>query len=113
MRNSFPSVGPIVDDQPVAALFEFQLTGDFLSGCQKMAENKMVLRGDGGMTGMVLFGNQQNVNGRLGRNIPKGEDMLVLIHEIGFSLAVDDPFEDRFGHRPSLATRWSVRGAGG
>jgi hypothetical protein len=99
--DGFPAVGAVVDDQAVAGLVEFQLAGDLLGGGEKVAEDGVVFGGDGGVAGVVLFGDEKNVDGGLGSDVPKGEDVVILIDNVGRHFAVDDPFKDRFGHGPS------------
>lgn len=101
MGDSFPAVGAIVDDEAVAGLIEFELAGDLLGSGEKVAENRVIFRGNGGMAGMVLFGNEKNVDRGLGGDVAEGQDVIVLVDNVGFGLAVDDPLEDGFGHGPS------------
>jgi len=102
MGDGFSAVGSVVDDKAVAGLIELELAGDFLGGGKEMAKDGMIFRGDSGVAGVVLFGNQQDVDGGLGGDIAEGEDVIILIDDVGFGLTVDDPFEDCFGHGPSL-----------
>jgi len=102
MGNGFPAVGAVVDHEAVTGLVEFQLPGDFLGGGEKVAENGVVFRGDGGVAGVVLFGNEKDMDGGLGGDVAKGQDVLVLVDNVGLGFTVDDPFKDRFGHRPSF-----------
>ena len=112
-RDGFSAVGAVVDDKAVTGLVELTLAGDLLGGGKEMAKNGMMFRRDGGMPSMVLLRNEQNVDRGLGGGIAEGDNMGILIDDVGFGLAVDDPFEDRFGHGPSFSTRWSGRGAAG
>ena len=102
MRDGLPSVGPVIDDEAVTGLVELTLAGDLLGGGKEMAKNGMMFRRDGGMPSMVLLRDEQNVDRGLGGDIAEGDNMGILIDDVGFGLAVDDPFEDRFGHAPSL-----------
>ena len=111
--DSFPAVRSVVDDEAVAGLVEFELAGNFLGGGEEMAEDGVVFGGYGGVAGVVLFGDEDDVDGSLGGDVAEGEDVVVLIDDVGRDFAVDDPFEDRFGHGPSFSTRWLGRGAGG
>ena len=98
MGHGFPPVRSIVDDQPITGFFELELATDTLGGGEKMAENGMILRRHGRVAGMVFFGNQKNMNGCLRADVPEGEDVLVLVHDIGGHLAIDDALENRLGH---------------
>jgi len=101
MGDGFAAVGAVVDDKAVAGLIELELAGDFLSGGKEMAKNGVMFRGDGGVAGVVLFRNEQDVDRGLGGNVTEREDVVVLVDDVGFGLAVDDPLEDGFGHGPS------------
>jgi hypothetical protein len=46
----------------------------------------------------MFFRDEKNVNGGLGGEITEGEDVIILVKDIGRDLAVDDAFEDGFGH---------------
>ena len=100
--DGFAAVGAVVDDEAIAGLVEFELAGDFLGGGEEMAEDGVVFGGYGGVAGVVLFGDEEDVDGGLGGNVTEGEDVVVLIDDVGWDLAIDDPFEDRFGHGPSF-----------
>ena len=100
--DSFPAVRSVVHDKAVSGLVQFQLAGDFLGGGEEMAEDGMMLRRNGGMARVVLLRNEENVNRGLGSDVAEGEDMGILIDDVGLGFAVDDPFEDRFGHGPSF-----------
>ena len=102
MGDGFPAVWPVVDDEPVAGLIQLELSGDFLGSRKEMAEDVVVLGGHGGVAGVVLFGNEENAVGGLRGDVTKGQNVFVLIDDVGLGFAVDDPFEDRFGHEPSF-----------
>jgi hypothetical protein len=100
--NGFPAVRSVVDDQTVAGLIQFQLAGDFLGSGEEMAKDGVMFRGDGSMARMVLLRNQENVDRGLRSDVAEREDVGILVDDIGLGFAVDDPFEDRFGHGPSF-----------
>jgi hypothetical protein len=102
VRDGFPAVGSVVDDQAIAGLVEFQLPGHFLGGGEKVAEDGVMFRGNGGVAGVMLFGDQEDVDRGLGGDIAKGKNVLVLKDNVGWNFTFDDPFEDRFGHTPSF-----------
>jgi len=58
----------------------------------------MILGGHGAMSGVVFFWNEENVCGGLGGNIPKSENVVVFVQDVGLGFSVDDLFEDRFSH---------------
>jgi hypothetical protein len=58
----------------------------------------MILRGHGAVSGVVFFWDQEDVCRGLRGDIPKGEDVVVFIQDVGLGFAVDDLFKDRFSH---------------
>jgi len=58
----------------------------------------MIFWGHGAVSGVVFFRNEENVCGGLGSDIPKSEDVVVFIQDVGLGFSVDDLFEDRFSH---------------
>ena len=102
MWNGLAAVGAVVDDQAIPGLVELELAGDLLGGGKQMAEDRVMFRGDSRVAGVVMFGNEQDMDGGLGGDIAEGENVIILVDDFGFDLAVDDPFEDRFGHGPSF-----------
>ena len=88
--NCFAGVGAVIDDQPIPCFVEAGLAGDALGGCEKVGEERVVFGGDGSVAGVVFFGDEQYVSGRLGSEVAEGEDMFVLVKDVGLSFAVDD-----------------------
>ena len=99
--DSFAAIGPVINDEAVAGFVELALTGNPLSGDEEMSEEGMILGRDGAVAGVMFFWNDKNMDGGLGGEITKGEDVIILVEDIGGELAVDDPLEDGFGHRAS------------
>ena len=58
----------------------------------------MILGGHGAVPGVVFFWNEEDVHGGLGGDIPKRENVVVFVQDVGLGFAVDDLFEDRFSH---------------
>jgi hypothetical protein len=58
----------------------------------------MILGGHGAVSGVVFFRDEEDVCRGLGGDIPKGENVIVLVQDVGLGFAVDDLFEDRFSH---------------
>ena len=101
VRDSFSSVGAIIDDEAIACFVELALTGNALGGDEEMSEEGMILGWNGAVAGVMFFRDEKDVNGGLGGKITEGEDVIILVEDIGRDLAVDDAFEDGFGHRAS------------
>ena len=98
MRDGFPPVGTIIDDQPITGFFELELAADALRRGEELAENGMILRGHGRVAGMVVFGNQENMNRGLRGDVPEGQDVFVLVDDVSGHLAINDALENRLGH---------------
>ena len=58
----------------------------------------MILGRHGAVSGVVFFGDEENVSWGLGGNIPKSENVVVFVQDVGLGFSVDDLFEDRFSH---------------
>jgi len=99
--DGFSAIGAVIDDEAVAGFFKLALASDPLSGDEEMSEEGMILGRDGAVAGVMFFWNDENMDGGLGGEITKGEDVIILVEDIGGEFAVDDAFEDGFGHRAS------------
>jgi len=99
VRNCFSTIGAIIDDEAIACFFELALAGNALGGDEEMSEEGMILGRNGAVAGVMFFRDEKDVDGGLGGEITEGEDVIVLVEDIGRDLAVDDAFEDSFGHR--------------
>ena len=99
--DGFSTIGAIIDDEAIAGFFELALAGNALGGDEEMSEEGMILGRNGAVAGVMFFRDEKNVNGGLGGEITEGEDVIILVKNIGRNLAVDDAFEDGFGHRAS------------
>ena len=98
VRDCFSTIGAIIDDKAIACFVELALAGNALGGDEEMSEEGMILGRNGAVAGVMLFRDEKNVNGGLGGEITEGEDVIILVKYIGRDLAVDDAFEDGFGH---------------
>ena len=98
VRDCFSTIGAIIDDEAIACFVELALTGNALGGDEEMSEEGMILGRNGAVAGVMFFRDEKNVNGGLGGEITEGEDVIILVEDIGRDLAVDDAFEDGFGH---------------
>ena len=99
--DGFAAIGAIIDDEAITGFFELALAGDPLGGDEEMSEEGMILGRDGTVAGVMFFWNDKNVDGGLGGEITEGEDVIILVENIGGEFAVDDALEDGFGHRAS------------
>ena len=99
--DGFSTIGAIIDDEAIAGFFELALAGNALGGDEEMSEEGMILGRNGAVAGVMFFRDEKDVDGGLGGEITEGEDVIILVKNIGRNLAVDDAFEDGFGHRAS------------
>ena len=99
--DGFSTIGAIIDDEAIAGFFELALAGNALGGDEEMSEEGMLLGGNGAVAGVMFFRDEKDVDGGLGGEITEGEDVIILVKNIGRNLAVDDALEDGFGHRAS------------
>jgi len=99
--DGFAAIGSIIDDEAITGFVELALASDPLSGDKEMSEEGMILWRDGTVAGVMFFWNDKNVDGGLRGEITEGEDVIILVEDIGGEFAVDDPLEDGFGHRAS------------
>jgi len=74
------------------------LAGDALGGGEEVSEYDMIFCGNGSMAGVMFFGDEKDVDRGLGCEISECKDVIVFVEDVGLSFAVDDLFEDRFGH---------------
>ena len=99
--DGFAAIGAIIDDEAITGFVELALASDPLSGDKEMSEEGMILGRDGTVAGVMFFWNDKNVDRGLGGEITEGEDVIILVENIGGEFAVDDALEDGFGHRAS------------
>ncbi len=99
VRDGFPAIGAVIDDEAIAGFFEMALAGDPLGGGEKVGKDGVILGGNGAVAGVMFFGNEKDMDGGLGGEIAEGENVIVLVHDIGGHLAIDDALENGFGHR--------------
>lgn len=101
VRDCFSTIGAIIDNKAIACFFELALAGNALGCDEEMSEEGMILGRNGAVAGVMFFRDEKDVDGGLGGEITEGEDVIILVEDIGRDLAVDDAFEDSFGHRAS------------
>jgi len=99
--DCFSTIGAIIDDEAIACFVKLALAGDALGGDEEMSEEWMILGRNGAVAGVMFFRDEKDVDRSLGGVITEGEDVIILVKDIGRNLAVDDAFENGFGHRPT------------
>ena len=90
-------VGAAVAHHPVAARQALR-PGDGGDDLKNVGHQSAVFGGDAVAAGDMDLGDHQNVGGRLGRDVPEGEDGVVLVYLGGGDLPGDDPAEQTIRH---------------
>ncbi len=96
--DAFAAVGTVVDHEAESffAAEDALRSGYFLGGEEEVAEEIAVFRGSFADPGDEFLGDDEDVDGRLGRDIAEGEAEVVFEDDVGGDLAGDDFFEQ--GH---------------
>jgi len=82
MGYGFAAIRTVVDDNAIAVL-EVEVGGDAPGGHQKVSEGLLVFGFRASETGNHLSGNDENMGGRLRRNIPDGKADIVFMNNFG------------------------------
>ena len=94
MEHGLSGAAAVIDDHAIAVGIETFFLCDFFRGQEKMPDEVLVGRGRAVDLGDVLPGNDEDVDGRLGTDVLEGGHELVLVHDIGRDLSLDDLTED-------------------
>jgi hypothetical protein len=92
--DALSSVRALVDDEPIAVR-QTQPLGDGLRGVQDVSVVTVVR--EIGEPRDLLAGDDEHVDGGLRVNVAKGDDVLVLVNDVGRDLPLNDPCEQS-GH---------------
>ena len=103
VRHGFAGIGSIVKDQSITGLAQPEPFGHLRRFEQQPAQDLLIFGGGLGDSRDWLFGNEQDVGGRLGLNVPKGEHLVILINNRRWNLAGNDFFEKGLAHEAELA----------
>lgn len=93
MIHGLPAVIACIDHRAVAVGESF-FSGDLLSFDQEVAEEGVVLGGGVCEFRDVLFGDDQDVGGRLGGDVPEGEAEIVFVDDVGGDFFAEDFAEE-------------------
>lgn len=97
--NRLPSFSAAVEDQSVAALAYTEFIGEAVGGEHHPSDQSRV----GGFQvvdgGDVSAGDNQDVVRRLGVDVAEGDEVGILINDVGFKLAGGDAAEEAVGHK--------------
>ena len=98
VKDFLARVGPTVQDEPISGLVDPRFLSEPGGHPDHAAKRRFVLFGHVGDGRNRLVGDDENVRGRLGLDIPERRHQLVLIDEIGGNFPADDLREDRVRH---------------
>lgn len=96
VEHRLPCRGTGVEDE--AELTVGLLRGDLLGEVHEASEELGVGTGELRDVGVVLPGHHEHVHGRLRVDVPEGDGVLVLSHDVGRQVARDDPAEEAVAH---------------
>jgi len=96
--NGFPRVRAVVDDQTVTGAFEAELLRDSLGLEQEVSQNFFVFWLGFGDAADRLFGNDKHVRRSARLDVFESADQVVLVHDGGGDLSIDDLLEERLAH---------------
>lgn len=94
VRDHLAAIGAGIDDQAIASLAEALLLGQGGSAKEEPAQQSCLLPAGLGNAGDMLPGDDQNMGRRPRMNVPKGNNIRVLIDDVARSLAAGDLAED-------------------
>ncbi len=98
MRHGFATITTVVDNETKSSLRKIQL-GRYRPCLQKqMSQERLVFIRRLPDSRNRLLGDDQDVHRCLRIDVPKSEDQLVLIDDVGRNLAVDYFFKKRLTH---------------
>ena len=98
MEDFLTGVGVAVGHEPVAAFVHSQLVCDFGYSGKNRAHDGGVVGIDVIEGGDMLLGYDENVLGRSGMNVPKGDTEIVFVNPLGGNLTVEDLAEETLSH---------------
>lgn len=97
MRDGFTGVRAIVDDEPIAAVFQAQFRGDLPSLEHQIAQDFFILWTRVGNAGDMFLWDNEHMRGRVRLDVAKGQHEVVFIDNVRGNLAGDDFFEQGHG----------------
>ena len=92
--NGFATVGAVVDDDAEAIFGVALLAGNVANLKEEVPEKVLVILLGEGNTGERLFGNEEEMNGRLGRDVAEAEALVIFVNNVGGNFTGDDFFEE-------------------
>ncbi len=102
VRHAFPSLGSVVDDNPVA-LVEMERSGQTAGGEQQVSEEHLAIRCHLGNPRERGLWNDEEVHGCLWGDVVDGDAVCVFVRNSCRNLAVDDLLKKGLCHEKVLA----------
>lgn len=103
MGDCFASILAIIEDNPETRFGNAKVFGNFCGREKKMADEHAIVRGGGSDAGNRLFGNDENVDGGPGLNVPDGKTQIVLVKKLGRNFPRSNFFKKR--HRSQVSCK--------
>jgi hypothetical protein len=107
MEDCLARLGAVIHHQP--ALLRAVFPGELSADADDLADERFVFACNRGRAAEMFLGNDQEMSRRLRRDVPEGEDLIILIQFAGRDFTVDDPAEKTGVAHPLLL---DVLGAG-
>ena len=95
MRDTFPTVWSIINNQPETEFMQTFLSGDGLCNEDQVAEKRLIFDLGSRDTRYFLFRNDQNVDRCLGLDVVESQTKIVLMDDPGWNFTGDDLGENR------------------
>lgn len=93
----FARVFAVVENEPVSGFGDALAACDFGGDQENVAENRLILRGGETYAWDRLAWDDENVDRGLGRDVSKGETVIILEDDIGGDFAVPDFLKECHG----------------
>jgi hypothetical protein len=112
VRDRFPGVRPVVEDEAVTRFFQAEVPGDLGGFEEEMAEEGLVFGAGSGDAGDWFAGDDEEMDGGAGMNIMEGDDLFVLVGDFALDLAIGNFLEEGFAHEKVRTGRVGLSGPG-
>jgi hypothetical protein len=97
MGDRFAGVLAVVEDESVSGVGDALATGDFGGGEEEIAEDCLIFGSGETYARDRLPGDDEDVDGGLGRDVAESEAEVILEEDLGGDIAVADFLEEGFG----------------
>ena len=100
VEDGLSRLGAVIHDQP--AVFRAVFPGQLRADADDLADERLVLGGNRPRAAEMFLGNDQKMGGRLGGDVPEGNDLIVLMQFFGRDFTAGDPAEKTGAAHPFL-----------